>query len=353
MVMKEKNVHIGVMTFSPMTLNPGTVFQSWSLCHFLDSIPGIESEVIWYKSNKSNQQKKISLRILAIRFLQLLNCRFARTIKKYPLYRPLVRENISSINGRYDMILVGSDQVWNPEITGHDNSFFLDFVRDAKKAAYAPSLGKDEWAEELKPEVQGFIRDFKFIGIREKTSIPAVEKTFQKPVHWTIDPTFLVTKSEWSQIARAPKEKKDSYIMEYCILGRANHPVLAQSTEHAIQTLGIPVKQIKKQFVGADEWLGYLLNAKLVITDSFHGVAFSINNNIPFYAIISRGGNRITSILNAVGLRDRLITRPEEMDLTKQIDWESVNKKLDEIRKENQTWLKESLCEALKDNIQV
>ena len=193
------------------------------------------------------------------------------------------------------------------------------------------------------------MKDFEFIGIREKTSIPAVEKVYQKPVHWTIDPTFLVNKAEWSKIARTPKEKKDSYIMEYCIMGRANHPSLVQATERASKTLGIPAKQIKKQFVGADEWLGYLLNAKLVITDSFHGVAFSINNNIPFYAIISRGGNRITSILDGVGLRDRLITSAEEMDFSKEIDWKSVNEKLEEVRKENQDWLKESIKEALKD----
>lgn len=337
------------MTFSPMTLNPGTVFQSWSLCHFLDSIPGIESELIWYKSNKSNNREKISLRIIAIRFLQLLHCGFAGRIRKYPTDKPLVRDNISSINGRYDMFLVGSDQVWNPEITGHDNSFFLDFVKGAKKAAYAPSIGKDDWAEELKPEIEGLLKGYEFIGVREKTSIPAVEQSARLPIHWSVDPTFLVSKDEWSKIAHLPKEKKNSYVMEYCIMGRAKHPTLAQATEHAADMLGIPAIQIKKMHIGADEWLGYLLNARLVITDSFHGVAFSINNNIPFYAIISKGGNRITSILDAVGLRDRLITCAEEMDLSKEIDWEPVNKKLKEIREENQTWLKESIIEALKD----
>lgn len=349
----KRTAQIGIMTFSPMTLNPGTVLQSWSLCHFLGSIPGIETELIWYKSNKSNNLKKISLRILVTRFFQWRHCGFAKKIKKYPTFRPLVRKNVSSINGRYDMILVGSDQVWNPEITGYDNSFFLDFVKGAKKAAYSPSLGYDDFLDEIKPNIPDLLKDFEFIGVREKTSIPAVEKMTNKPVHWSLDSTFLINKTGWSNVAISPKEKKNSYIMEYCIKGRLNHPALAQATDYAVKTLGIPAKKIKGWRVSADEWLGYLLNAKLVVTDSFHGVAFCINNNIPFYVLISRNGNRITSLLNTLGLGERLISSAEEMDLAKEIDWESVNKKLEEVRKENQTWLRESLHEALKDKIQV
>lgn len=351
----KKTTKIGVMTFSPMTLNPGTVLQSWSLCHFLDSLSGIESEVIWYKSNKANSQKKFSLRTslrtLYIRICQLFHCGFAKKIRKYPTNKPLVRDNVSSINGRYDLILVGSDQVWNPEITGYDNSFFLDFVEGAKKAAYAPSIGKDDWSEELKPVVQDFLKDFEFIGLREKTSIPAVEKLSKKTVHWSIDPTFLINKTEWSSVAVFPKEQKESYIMEYCIKGKSKFPVFAQATKYAANTLGIPSIEIKKWHISADQWIGYLLNAKLVITDSFHGMAFSINNNIPFYVIISSNGNRITSLLNMLGLQDRLITSADDMDLSKEIDWEPVNKKLEEIRTENQTWLKESIYEALKDKL--
>ena len=356
--MDSKKIKIGVLTFSPFVTNPGTVLQSWSLCHYIDSIPGLDAELIWYKIFN---HKKITLSSLVQKYRQWRICGFAKRIKKYPLDKPLVRENISSINGRYNLIMVGSDQVWNPNLTGnYDKSFFLDFVKDVPKGAYAPSIGHDEWPEEMTPEIQNFLKDFSFIGIREKTSVPAVEKLYQKTVHWSLDPTFLLDKSEWKNIALPPKEKKDSYIMVYCIMSSGKLPTLVQATEYASKTLGIPVldcvglykrvpSAIKKRNVGAEKWLGYLLNAKIVITDSFHGVAFCINNNIPFYVIISRNGNRITSILDLFGLRDRLITSVEEMDLTKDINWESVNTKLEEVRKENQTWLKESIYEALKD----
>ena len=359
--MQKATAKIGILTFSPIVLNPGTVFQSWSLCHFIDSIPGLEAELIFYEFEQRNIIKngKLSVATLWVLYSMWRSCGFAKKIKKYPVKKALVRDTISSINGRYDMILVGSDQVWNPILTNFDKSFFLDFVTDAKKAAYSPSIGNDDWSEELKPEIQSLLKDFEFIGIREKTSIPAVERLTQIPIHWSLDPTFLINKIEWSNVALLPKEKKNSYIMEYCIMDRGRHPVLVQATEYAAKALGLPAIEcfggrkrvpsaIKKRNVGADKWLGYLLNAKLVITDSFHGVAFCINNNKPFYVIVSRNGNRITSILDLFGLQDRLISNVEEMDFSKEIDWEPVNKKLEEVRQENQTWLKESIYKALK-----
>lgn len=93
----------------------------------------------------------------------------------------------------------------------------------------------------------------------------------------------------------------------------------------------------------ADTWLGYLMNAKYVITDSFHGCAFCINTNTPFYAMVTTYGNRITSLLNLFDLENRIVKNGDEMNPSKQIDWEAVNSKLEETRKECQQWLYESL----------
>ena len=185
--MQKATAKIGVLTFSPVVLNPGTVFQSWSLCHFIDSIPGLEAELIFYEfeQRKIFKNGKLSLATLWVLYSMWRSCDFAKKIKKYPLNKALVRNTISSINGRYDMILVGGDQVWNPILTKFDKSFFLDFAKGTRKAAYAPSIGNDDWPEKLKPEIQALLKDYELIGIREKSSIPAVEKLTQKPVHWS------------------------------------------------------------------------------------------------------------------------------------------------------------------------
>lgn len=349
---------IGVLTFSPDSLNPGTIFQAYSLCHYINSLPGVEAEQIYYEIWKRNilVHWRLSIPNLWFKYTLWRSGRFQKRIKKFPTKKPLTRATIDSINGRYDMIILSSDQVWNTKLTGYDKSFFLDFVKGAKKAAYAPSIGIPDWPEEIKSEIKGFLEDFEFIGVREKTAVPIVQALTDKPVHWSLDPTFLVNSTEWSQVAVAPKEKKDGFIMEYCL---QKNPLLVKAIDKATKEFDIPAIEcyggrkrvpsaIKKHNVGADKWLGYILNAKVVITDSFHAVAFCINNNRPFYAILSANGNRIVSVLNQFGLQDRLINKEEDIDFSKEINWGPVNQKLEELRGENQTWLKESLLESLK-----
>lgn len=361
---QEKKYKIGVLTFSPehLNLNPGSIFQAWSLCHYIDSIHGLEAELIFYAFWKEKLFGG-GVRSLPYNFwsrYRRWRCNgFSKNnIKRFPLETPLVRENVSSVNGRYDMVIVGSDQVWNHKLTKYDKSFFLDFVKGCLKGAYAPSIGKDDWPEEIKPEIKGFLKDFQFIGVREKQSVPVVQALTEKTVHWSMDPTLLIDKTEWGEIAFLPKEKARSFIMEYCII---NNPVVVEATEKAARELGLPVIEccgmgkrvpsaIKRRLLGADMWLGLLLNAKVVITDSFHGVVFCINNNKPFYVIITSNGNRITCILELFGLQDRLISSAEEMDFSKEIDWRPVNEKLEEVRKENQNWLKDSIFKAFEDN---
>ena len=358
---EEKKYKIGVLTFSPYSLNPGTILQAWSLLHYLNSIPGIEAELIYYEcfNRKLFDHGKVYLGNLWFKYSVWRSGNYMNKFKKYPTRKPLVEENISSINGRYDMILVGSDQVWNLAQTHGDKTYFLGFVENAKKGAYAPSTGNAEWSDEVKPEIKECLKDFQFIGVREKHSVPVVQALTDKPVHWSQDPTFLMNKTEWSNMARTPKEKPGSYIMNYCL--KKDMPVFFKVIERAVKELGVPAIEcyggrkrvpsaIKKHNVGPDRWLGYLLNAKMVIADSFHAVAFCINNNKPFYAFISRNSNRITSILELFGLQDRLISSAEEMDFSKEIDWAPVNKKLEEVRKENQDWLRNSIFEAFEAN---
>lgn len=361
MTLQENKYKIGVLTYSPNSLNPGGIFVAWSLVHYLNGVTGLDAELIDYEcfNRKIFNHGMPSLGAIWFKYSVWRSGNYKSKIKKYPAKESLVKDNIRSINGRYDMVLVGGDQVWNLTLSHNDKNYFLGFVENALKGAYAPSIGFDDWPDEVKPEIKGYLEDFKFIGIREKQSALNVQKLTGKPVHWSLDPVFLLNKSEWSAVARTPKEKPGSYIMNYCL--KRDMPLFVKVIERAVRELGVPAIEcyggrkrvpsaIKKHNVGPDRWLGYLLNAKMVIADSFHAVAFCINNNKPFYAFISRNGNRIISILELFGLQDRLITSAEEMDFSKGIDWEPVNKKLEEVRKENQDWLKYSIFKAFEDD---
>ena len=283
-------------------------------------------------------------------------CSFQRkNIVKWPS-SCIKAEDYSIINDRYDWIIVGSDQVWNLHLNtalSFDKRKFLGFVKGPRKGAYGPSTGNDVWPEELKGEIKELLSDFSFIGVREKQAVSMVQELTKVPVHWSLDPTFLLDKAAWAKIARKPKDEKE-YIFEYCII---KSPLLRAITEKLSEMTGLPVieshgdlcKHVpsarRMPHPSADTWLGYLMNAKYVVTDSFHGCAFSINTNKDFYTAVTINRSRIDSILELFGLQNRVLKSTDEIDLSKTIDWAAVNVRLEDRRKESQDWLKSSLME--------
>ena len=175
-------------------------------------------------------------------------------------------------------------------------------------------MGKDEWPEEYREQIRQYLSDFAFIGVREKQSVNVVQSLTDKQVHWSLDPTFLLKREDWKRIARNPDEG------DYRVPSakRMPHP-------------------------SADTWLGYLINAKYVITDSFHGCAFSINTNTNFFVIVTANGSRLYSVLELFCLQDRILSSNMKIDLSRTIDWISVNRILEERRNESREWLKTSL----------
>lgn len=357
---KNKNRQlVGIVTFARNSANAGSCFQAWALQQFISNLPNFKAELINFKGKGSGFHNikyahgygPLSWAIRA--FYQWRTYRFSsfqrKHFVKFPANKPLKREELYIINDRYDQVILGSDQIWNTKLTNFSKTFFLDFVKNKKKGAYAPSIGMGDWPQEQKEEIRRLLSDFSFIGVREKQAVEVVQKLTDLPVHWSLDPTFLLNRDEWAKVARKPKET--DYIFELCISSR---PAVRVATEKLSKMTGLPVieyggarKRVpsakRMPHPSADTWLGYLMNAKYVITDSFHGCAFCINTNTPFYAMITTYGNRITSMLELFGLQDRIIMNGDEIDVTKQFDWEAVNKKLEENRTECQNWLYNSL----------
>lgn len=357
--MQNEKQLVGIVTTVMNVANAGTCFQAWALQQFINSLPGFKAELVNYEmeapkfNNISFAYGYGPLSWVIRAMLQRRADKFSSFQKKhfikYPAERPVKREELGIINDRYDQIILGSDQVWNTEFNKFDKTFFLDFVKGKKKGAYAPSIGMDDWPIEQKEEIKKLLSDFSFIGVREKQVAPIVQELTGKPVHWSLDPTFLLNRNDWTKVARKPK--KTDYIFELCITKK---PAVRIATEKLSQMTGLPVieyggarKRVpsakRMPHPSADTWLGYLMNAKYVITDSFHGCAFCINTNTPFYAMVTTYGNRITSLLNLFDLENRIVKNGDEVDPSKQIDWEAVNSKLEETRKECQQWLYESL----------
>ena len=363
--------------------NPGTAFQAYALQKYINSVSDYRAEVInlfnapysmrnapilkLYAKEYLIERDKLSLPIIAslrskvYRILLGLKafffCSFQRKrIVKYPfkpLKRPLSSKECYLINNRYDWVILGSDQLWNFNLSSLPvmDYYFLSFISTPKKGAYAPSLGQEDWPVEQKDRIKELLADFSFIGVRERQAKDVVQPLTNKPVHWSLDPVFLLDKTAWDKVAKKPRHEGD-YIFEYCII---KSPKLHAVTERLASETGLPIIEhhgdIRKHVSSAkrmphpsaDTWLGYLINAKYVVTDSFHGSAFCVITNKEFFTIVTSNGSRIFSMLEVFGLQGRVLTDSDEIDPSTTIDWEAVNYLLEERRKESQDWLKASL----------
>lgn len=364
-------IKIGIVSWFNYA-NPGSAFQAYALQRFINNFPSCDAEFVNILNPLTAllsapilkyYAKKHGCLYLPIRLYLALKaygyCSFQRAnIKKYPsipiIKYPLSKKNSRLINQRYDWVILGSDQLWNFGLSttfNFDERRFLSFVSGPQKGAYAPSIGKEDWPEQCKLRIKELLSDFSFIGVREKQSIGVVQPLVRVPVHWSLDPTFLLDKTDWSKIAKKTNYEGE-YIFEYCIIKSS---LLRAITEKLSEMTGLPIIEshgdISKHVPSAQKmphpspetWLGYLMNARYVVTDSFHGCAFSINTNKDFYTAVTINGSRIYSILEMFDLQDRALKSADDIDISKTINWDKVNIRLEDRRKESQNWLKSSL----------
>ena len=253
-------------------------------------------------------------------------------------------EDIFNVEHDYDACVCGSDQIWNPLLFGgNDKVYFLDFVPKGKKRiAYAPSIGIDKFPAEHLPEFEQLISKFDFLSVREDSGKKIIEENTQSKAKVVLDPTLLLNGGEWSNIAQ-PLNIKKPYIFCYLFGEREYIGEFVDYVKNKtnMQVVCIPFTKreetgdFKKVYnAGPCEFLWLIKNAALVITDSFHATAFSINFNTPFYSLLRNTDNeeinmnsRIFNILEMTKLTDRLIT-PETkypFEVNTQLDFSIAN----------------------------
>lgn len=239
---------------------------------------------------------------------------------------------------KYSCVFVGSDQVWNPEITVGFDDAYLGRVRDrgaCRLAAYGASFGSARLPERERDELTEAIREnFAAISLREKRAADFMSECLQRAVANVLDPTLLLDRVEWERIAKMPAEKdyiliynteQNERMMDYA---RA----LAKSYRKKVLTVsvqsGLPHRADVQVEVsgGPAEFLGYVQNAWCVVTNSFHGTAFSILMEKQFLVFAHSSRNeRMESLLKKLGLEDRLVyveEKVEEQRMFTRIDWQ-------------------------------
>ena len=376
---------IGIMTFHK-SINYGSVLQAYALALKLKNM-GYEAEIIDYEQHNYGYQYnplKIPVSFSSIKH-DFVNICLLRTMlnrksgfeKFRKKYLPLTDkeyfygDDLSELDSRYDFLICGSDQIWNTNASDFDMAYFFPFAVNTPKIAYAPSLNLGELSNVKNPKrLKKYIMKFKALSAREDAGKEKICKFIdnRKNVEVVLDPTLLNYKKDYETIS-SKKIIKGKYIFFYSV-NYAEDAV--KSAEYLSDVTGLPVYTLPagkgtrallkikargkihvcRENVAPEDFLSLIRYAEYVVTNSFHGTAFSIIFEKKFFSIRSEVGTdpnkidaRLYNILNYLGLQERYLFLNEFMkfDIDKPVSYKEVNRKREEQIIESVDFLKNNL----------
>lgn len=214
----------------------------------------------------------------------------------------------------FEGYLVGSDQVWRLGFSPNIKNYFLDFVPNKKnKISYAASFGVDYWeySDEMTEQIKTLINDFNAISVREDSAVTLCKDYLSVDSQHVLDPTLLLNKEDYNKLFENFKKdtnKKNAavYILD---MNKSKKDILKDvliSNDFEISRIG---KIKNKKYPSIESWIAGIANSDFVVTDSYHGMVFSIIYNKPFIVIgnVGRGLTRFISLLNLLNMKDRMI----------------------------------------------
>ena len=352
---------IGILTFQwAINRNFGASLQSYACMTLLKKFYKEVKIIDFYKqSSKSSIKMKIQSS-LESKYFKEYNQKFLPLTSKIENF-----EGLKKLNNEFDTFVVGSDQVWrgiwNLDSKTH---YFFDFVNDdKKKISYAASFGVDYWEgdKKLTEEIKPLIKRFNYISVREESGIDICKNTFGvDDAICVLDPTLMVSREDYQPILDdwTDKSHLNKKYIAHMLLDDTEE--LKNESEKIGKYLDANINYIKgkvkkifwKKYFGynkVSQWLTYLKDAELVITDSFHCTVFSIIFHKKFVVVANtmRGVARLETLLEKVGLQDRFFIDIKDVMksgiLDKEINYDEVEKKLAVHRKYSMDFLKKAL----------
>lgn len=284
------------------------------------------------------------------------NYKFRRLINKELLLTDKLK-SIKQINEKikeFDILITGSDQVWNFGITkGLSDIYSLNFKNaEIKKISYAASIGNSSIPEKYSNIYKEKLSGINYISVREKTAQTELKKILQtEKIEVVLDPTLLLSMEQWNQKLTS-KIEKEKYILAYDVQKDDGYIDIVNklSSVTGLKIVFFDMKNIGYKNVLRNaycddpyEFLNLIKNAEYIVTTSFHATVFSIIFNKKFWVIPHKTtGSRVNNLLELLRISNRAVTSLEEFnkrDYDEEIDYESVNKILESERKKSGEWL--------------
>lgn len=346
-----KMIKIGTLTFFKAH-NYGAVLQAYALQTYLNSLVNVENEIIDYYQEKVEKDNALFTKINSIRDLlknliivfnyseiKKRHNNFVSFQNKFKLSEKTYRNenDFKNLDNYYDIVICGSDQVWNENLKGFDMNYFFPYVSKAKKIAYAPSIGNCNLLESKNKEyIKHCLEKFDRLSVRELSGKAMIENlTSGCKVELNVDPTFLVNIDVYNTLC-SPRIIKEDYIFFYSI---GYNEQFAQMAEHIMKATNLKIYTLassalltykyKKHGIkflntnSVGDFLSLIKYANLIISSSFHGSVFSIIFRKNFYCLYNIDGSnnrisesRMDTLLKNFQLEDR------KLDLT---NYKNVN----------------------------
>lgn len=334
-------MRVGVITFHNAS-NYGAALQAYATIEALSNM-GYEAEIINY-SNKYRSRKYSAI----FRFLEFIRrkdifgafkiivvspgvfirnvsfCLFYNKYLKVSRVKYTTTKQLKNTSFCYDAVIAGSDQIWSYINNGGDFSYLLDFLQEPiLKISYASSFGMSEIPIELIDKYDKCLTDFNFLSVREKKGFDIIKKLTGRVPFIALDPVLLHDASFWSKIAQEPDFAHKSFDLYYLNDNAyRSHQLLKESYfDSEVKKINIGSFSLKdlidknlilRNATGPRSFIGYIKNARVVFTTSFHAVVFCLIFNTPFIVYLSGNegrDSRILHILYEYDLSDRAISK--------------------------------------------
>ncbi|HAW6060341.1 TPA: polysaccharide pyruvyl transferase family protein [Citrobacter braakii] len=285
--------------------------------------------------------------------------KFKKHFEKY--YNELdVKNNISEIK-KLNVIVCGSDQIWNPQCTnGNDDIngyYFLDFAgEETILFSYASSAGSYQYDDSQLAKIKSYLNKFSKIGVREIDLSNTLNKKINVNSQVVLDPTLLISKEDWDNL---PREKIKNLPQKYIFVYIINHNVNTDSIIKEISSkYNLKIVSLTQEIfpnhnadiyikdVGPLSLIELIQKSNCVVTDSFHGCCISITYEKQFLVIHPGKGkiNRISSLFDALNItEDNILNEKTDIENINDIDYDILNKNLISLRSSSVSLIDEAI----------
>lgn len=366
---------VGILTLSASD-NCGSLLQSYALMKILQNM-GNEVEVIDFIPRASakmyrtfhpgyiREPKKFIGQFLRYKSLieqkkayqEFRNREIKLTSKKYKTVKAMKK-----LDGKYEIIIVGSDQVWNIHMRDFNTAFFLSWCNKSKRVSYAASLGDQKNIRIQTLVDEGLeLEKFEAVSVRESSAAMKFKSELGVNVELCLDPTLLLSKGEWEDLTDRALQPKEDFIFYYSYnYGNEEENNLVKQFSEITR---LPVYVINASrwvdgrekdydfkvfhYAGPLAFLNLMTACKYSMVESFHGCIFSYIFEKQFWFLEDKPkvDDRIEDLLQILDHQDRILRSGdvEQIDFSKTIDYKAKSKKFSELQEISLGFIKRNL----------